>query len=201
MVVDEASEKGRNIGHYIKGVGAYSILLGFLGIGVTISSLIWSSSNTTLQNDLRHAQEELSQSKAELSQIKTEYAQYRAQFLTSTITAKSETQSKVELPSSNISLNIPMPKSQDQVEVSVNTGKSVSFFGGDLVISLIQNSFEGDPLRHKIIATIGSPGFQNIKINRQDIGYMTTYNGKGNYEIRIMEADTFSAKFMIIRKS
>ena len=183
----------RGIGERIKAFGAYSILLTVLGIGITISTIFWSSSNTNLQNDLRRAQESLSEARAELSQLKSEYAQYRAQAQN-----KAEDSQGKAVPSANISSPQipPLSTLQDQVEVSVDEGKTASLFEGDLLISLIQTSFDGQPLAQKVFATIGSPNQSNVRIEGEDVGYKVTYNGKAKYEIRITAADTFSAKFL-----
>lgn len=85
------------------------------------------------------------------------------------------------------------------VTVAMQEGVTETLFNGDLSISLIAISFEGDPLRHKVIATVGSPGYPNLEIERKDVGYVTTYNGSGTFEIRITRITTFSAEFMVTR--
>jgi ribosomal protein L29 len=189
----------RGIGDHIKAVGAYSILLGFLAIGATIATIFWSSSNANLQTDLRRAQEALTEARSELSQIKSEYAQYRGQ----TKTKQANNQDSSIPPTTKPSPTIQSPSSitveETQQEITVEEGKTVSLFSGDILISLVQTSFEGSPLSQKVFATVGSPNYPNLKIERQDVGYSVTYKGKAKYEIRIIAADTFSAKFLVTK--
>lgn len=191
------SKLSRSIGDHIKAVGAYSILLGFLAIGATIATIFWSSSNANLQTDLRRAQEALTEARSELSQIKSEYAQYRGQ------TKQADNQDRVTPPETKASPIAKSPSSitveESQQQITVEEGKTASLFGGDILISLVQTSFEGTPLSQKVFATIGSPNYSNLKIERQDVGYSVIYKGRAKYEIRITGADTFSAKFLVIK--
>jgi hypothetical protein len=195
----ESSDKrtSKGIGAHIKAVGAYSILLGFLAFGATMATIFWSSSNTNLQTDLRRSQDELTKARAELAEVKTEYAQYRGE----------NQETKTEIRNENLSTNMASSQNNvptnalDKVLVKIPTGQSGSFFNGDLLISLIENAFEGNPLRHKVIAVVGSPGYPNLKIDRKDIGYTVTFNGRATYDIRIVATDTFSATFLVTRKA
>lgn len=84
----------------------------------------------------------------------------------------------------------------DSVRVVLQTQSSVSLFGGQVVVSLVGISFEGDPLRHKVIATIGAPGKVNRTLDKVDVGFATVFEG---YEVRLVASDTFSATFVVTR--
>lgn len=185
----------KRVGDYIRAVGAYSILLAFLAIGVTLASIFWSSANANLQIDLRRTQEKLTQAEAELAAVKTEYAEYRTQ-------SDAGAQGISEGTASGV-LDVEGGEPQEaSVEVTVATEKTEAAFGGDLLISLVQTAFEGDPLRHKVIATVGSPGHPSAKIEREDVGYELMYDGKGGrYSVRVTTATTFSATFLVTRLS
>lgn len=75
----------------------------------------------------------------------------------------------------------------------LNAQNSAELFDGNLVISLIALSYEGNPLRHKVIASIGAPGKPNIELDRVDVGYSVDYEG---YQIRVVASDTFTATFI-----
>jgi hypothetical protein len=200
MAEPDRVSPSKGVGDYIRAVGAYSILLGFLGLGATIASLIWSSAYAKLQVDLRHAQDEVVQANAELSAVKSEYAQYQAQAESSPQAAGPE--ANVDSPEVTGSEGTGSPMDKGAMEVTVSTEGTKALFGGDLLISLVQTSFEGDPLRHKAIATVGSPGYPSAKIDRGDVGYELVYDGKGGkYAVRLASASTFSATFLVTRLS
>jgi hypothetical protein len=92
-------------------------------------------------------------------------------------------------------------ESQGREELTIAEGSTESFFGGDVLISLIQTSLEGNPRRQKVFANVGSPSGRDFKIEQKDIGYSFYYNGKAKYQIRITGADTLYATFLIVRTS
>ena len=78
--------------------------------------------------------------------------------------------------------------------VQLTAQNSASVFDGKVIISLIGLSFEGSPFRHKVTATIGAPGKENIAVSKADVGSVFKFDG---YEIRISSVDTFSATFVV----
>lgn len=96
--------------------------------------------------------------------------------------------------------NSIIPKNIRQTK-SIDDGNSENFFDDELIISLIATAFEGDPLRHTVIANISSPGMKVININHKDIGYAIPYKGKHNYIITILAANTFDATFQVTKRN
>lgn len=76
----------------------------------------------------------------------------------------------------------------------LDTQTTSSLFGGKVFISLVGLSYEGNPPRHKVVATIGAPGKQNFTLEKVDVGYVTVFEG---YEIRLVASDTFTATFAV----
>ncbi len=195
-VTDSQNKNDRtNFGSYLRGIGAFAFLVTIFMAGFGISSANWSSSNATLQNDLRHTQEDLSKARQELSDVKSEYAVFREKNASaaSTLVAKdssTEKSSVVKAPGDFTSV-------QTAETVTVGTEKTGYAFDNTISISLAATPFEGDPLRHKVIATIGSSGLPSLTIDRKDVGYTTTYKAKDSYEILVTAADTFSAQFRV----
>lgn len=187
--------KGRSIPEYIKQIGAFGILLTSFTVGFAIATTFWSSSLSVLNSQLSVTRESYNKVNEELMQVKSDYLTYR-----STTNKVDSTVSKIDSKSKAThkdSLNVT-----NQIEVfSINTEFSKSFFNGDLIISLIATPFEGDPLRHKVLANISSPSGKVVKIEKEDIGNVITYTGKNTYKITILEAETFSAKFQVLKTS
>jgi hypothetical protein len=69
-----------------------------------------------------------------------------------------------------------------------------SFFDGKIFVSLVGISYEGDPIRHKVVATIGAPGKPSVTLDKVDVGSVTFFEG---YEIRLVASDTFTATFVV----
>lgn len=91
--------------------------------------------------------------------------------------------------------------SDGKIEVGkINNEKSHSFFNGDVTISLVAISFEGSPLRYRVLANVSSPNGEAIKIEKGDIGNVLKYKGKNTYQITLIKVDTFSATFQVIQE-
>ena len=91
------------------------------------------------------------------------------------------------------------PSASANVErVTLRTGETAQLFGGKIAISVVGIKFEGDPLRHKVIGVIGSPGKQNKPMELVDVGFAAVYEG---HEIRLVGSDTFTATFLVTRVS
>ena len=195
------NEKQRpSIREYIKAIAAFGILVTIFMAGFTISGNFWSSSNATLQSDFRRSNEALVQARAELEKVKLEYSQFRdahqdkdAGLVKQTPVSSTKTDDKQlgatpKNPSGR-------PSSQSE-RLSLRAGDSTDAFGGDVIVSLIGIKFEGDPLRHKATFSIGSQGSPTTTYQKQDIGAVVKWK---NFEIRLLSADTFDAKFLISR--
>ena len=112
--------------------------------------------------------------------------------------------SSYEIPQP-ISTNVPKSTIFDNYSTSVQKpleeailvgrGSTEILFNGNLSISLISTSFEGAPFRHKVFATIGSPGNPNLKIEGEDVGYVAIYDGSEMFEIRITDTGATYAEF------
>lgn len=85
-------------------------------------------------------------------------------------------------------------------DMSLQVGKSASAFNGDIVISLVAVPFGGDPLRHRIVANVGSPGRPTVNLNTVEVGHAVTFQtAQFPYEIRVTGADTLSGQFLVTR--
>lgn len=139
----------------------------------------------------------------------------------SQIADKAETQLRAEVSSLKLELQssknsaVPMPvtlaagastaAASVAIKPSVDTstervilqkGQSTGPFNGKLIVSLVGTSYEGNPLRYKVIATVGSPGKDNKSLEKVDVGFAVLFQG---YEVRVIASDTFSATFLVTR--
>ena len=194
-----------DIKHKLEILGSFGILVTCFALGIAVESRISSTAITVLQDNLGRTREERNQATAELAQVKAEYAQYR-----------SGTPSRVEVPEKPGSGDKPqtrplplekpktgvlaLPEKESSEELTVFPGRTGSFFGGDVRISLVGISHGGDPPRYKATATVSSPGFPSLKIEREDNGYSKVYNAKNPYYITIVEVDSYSVSFAVTKR-
>jgi hypothetical protein len=85
---------------------------------------------------------------------------------------------------------------KNPVIVTLSSENTAQLFDGQLFLTLQAISFEGNPLRHRVFATVGTPGKPNKDIVGVDSGFAMVYEG---FEIRVTETDTFNAKFLVTR--
>lgn len=182
----------------LKDLGAFAFLITVFMAGVGLSSLNWSSSYTLLQNDLRHSQEDLTRTGMELAQVKSEYAVFREKSMSFN---NSNQEKGLNLNLSETKLDSSIQNKRTFESISLGTENTGYLFNREIFISLVATTFEGDPLRHKVIATVGSPGYETIKIDRKDVGYVVRYKANDIYEILVTEANTFSAEFQVLKIS
>lgn len=176
----------KTIGDYIKQIGAYGILITFFAIGFAIAGAFWSSTVSELNYQIGQTRIELNNRTDELNQVKTDYLSYKT------------INESMKQSSNNPILQDTLIKNTTAIEVKrINTEKSYSFFSGELTISLIATPFEGNPLRHKVLANINSPNGVTRKVENEDIGMVIDYKGERTYQITILEAETFSATFQV----
>ena len=182
----------RNVGDYIKQIGAYGILLTVFAIGVAVAGAIWSSTIADLNNQLGYSRIELKNSTEELDQVKSDYLTYK------TLHEDNSVGSPISQPGNLPTRPLDTLSKPGKTEIqTIDTEKSYTFFGGDLTISLIAVPFGGNPLRYTVVANISSPTGKVTKIDNQDIGSVFNYSGKKNYKITILEVETFSATFKV----
>jgi hypothetical protein len=182
----------------LKSIGAFGFLVTVFMAGFGLSSSRWSASNAILQNDLRHAQEELAKARAEVGAAKADFAalQPRPTSTPEAIAAPSPEPS-TSLPEASTTPSAkPEPRASNSEKVTLERDQSATLFDGQVVISLVGISYEGDPLRHKATATIGGPGTNNVQIEKQDVGYVARFK---DFEVRIVGANTFNVDFSVTR--
>jgi hypothetical protein len=83
--------------------------------------------------------------------------------------------------------------------IDVKTERTGSAFKGDVSVGVNAISFGGDPLRHTVNATVRSPGHKPSVVKGLEVNQTVTYKGKTDYEITLIEVDTFWAKFEVRR--
>ena len=85
---------------------------------------------------------------------------------------------------------------QASVRVVLRTGETATPFDGRVLISLVGIKYHGDPLRHAVSASIGSPGKSNKTLESVDVGFAIVYEG---YEVRLVASDTLTGTFLVTR--
>lgn len=187
----------KSVSDYINQFGAYGVIITAFSLGFALSGTYWNSAITVLNSDLYTAREETNRVRQELLQVKSDYLTYRG------ATPNELSEINIDTPMSSTTSVDTKPTSFTDLteERSISTETSYSFFNGDLTISLVGLAFEGDPLRHRIVANISSPHGEVVKIDRKDIGNVITYKAKSIYKITILGAETFSAKFRVDKLS
>jgi hypothetical protein len=81
-------------------------------------------------------------------------------------------------------------------EIYISEEDTKSVFNGAIEITLIGINYSGDPLRHKVNASILIPGGKSLKIENADPGASFKI---GDYEILISQSSTFSASFKVFK--
>jgi hypothetical protein len=70
--------------------------------------------------------------------------------------------------------------------VKVGLAESTSLFNSDLVVTVNGiNRYE-----RSVYVTIGSPGYDNLTINGEHIGYVDVFKFRKNYEVRVVKVNT-----------
>jgi hypothetical protein len=81
---------------------------------------------------------------------------------------------------------------------SISEDDSQAFFGGEVLISVIGISFEGEPLRHRVTARVAeSPGTRSIMFRNEEVGALRRFVRR--YEIRVRSIDTSDATFSVTK--
>lgn len=95
----------------------------------------------------------------------------------------------------------PIPKSTpsaSQMEpeiLSIYQDDTKTALEGQVSVSLIGISFEGNPLHHRASFRVRTPAGSGT-YERRDVGQIVTFPG---YEIRLIKVDTFHAEFEVLQ--
>jgi hypothetical protein len=187
----------KKAGEHIGIVAAYGILLTCMGLGATFATIYWSSSYTSLQNDMHHAQDGLRKSQEELEKVRAELQTLKIESAKNLGQASSGNSNKPS-PIRPTIVSTPTPSSSSS-EVRLEAGQTATIFGDDLRISLIGVQFENNPPRYTVMASVSSPGVAKMDIKDATIGFTASYPDKGGFDIEILKTDTFSATFRVSR--
>ena len=178
---------------WIELLGAVTGAATLIYFGYTISwgqleaNLKWlKSKNTDLEAKLEAANATISDLNTQLLQALSESINSKPKRMNVEV---QESNQSVESPKSSVETS-----RSETIEVVVQEGSSANLFDGRLFVSVIGTTFESAPYRHTVLAKIGAPGQEGLEIDRKEIGYSVIYKG---YEVRILAAGTFSAKFLV----
>jgi len=82
--------------------------------------------------------------------------------------------------------------------VALRVGETSRLFSDELTVSLVGISYEGDPLRYKVVAVIGAKDGQTKTIDKVDVGYTVEI---GDFVVKVITTDIFSAQFLVSRST
>lgn len=192
----------KGLGDYIRQVGAYGIILTVFSLGVGLCSVFWSSTVSSLNQQITQSRNELNKATSELEKVKADYFAYRTLH---GIIPPSDNESIVSkakpsldsihgkigsVPEVNV---VPAPPAIDTKRI--DAGKSAQFFN-DLTISLVSTNYSGES-SYLVTANVSSENGNVEKMNGREVGGILDYAGKEKYRIIILEASTFSAVFKV----
>lgn len=141
--------------------------------GLTIITMVLSSSNSKLQNYLNNKEGEIAEIRAKLDDC----------------TEKQGSVSNNARDQRDI-----LVTEQDEVLVKLRPGASGKAFN-EMWISLVEVPLEDNPPRFKVIASGGISGKTDFKFDHGDIG--ATASCRGKYVIRIVEVSPLGATFLV----
>lgn len=175
----------------IKSLAPHPLLFTIFALVVTLSQILWFTSFTDLQTDLRRAQEELTQAKTQLTETKQELEKVKTDF------AIAIKQARLNNPATTY----VDPKNSDagHLNVTIAIGSSIKLFGNKLTISLIDTQFKSNPSRYIVNAAISSPDQPEMKIKNAEVGFIADYLQEKGFTIEIVSVDGFSAMFSVKR--
>ena len=87
-----------------------------------------------------------------------------------------------------------------EATIAVMSGASGEPFNNDLVVRVIEIYSDNPVARYRVTATVTSPGYPDLPIQKEGAGYTVDYKGKENYVITILEVKEFLARFKITKK-
>jgi len=73
--------------------------------------------------------------------------------------------------------------------VTISRASAVSMFDGELTIAVI----EASKYFNQVTAVISSPGFEELRLEKQQVGYRVIYDSNAKYEIQVMDASDESS--------
>ncbi|WP_171354362.1 hypothetical protein [Vibrio coralliilyticus] len=144
-----------------------------------------------LTSDLKNANAERESLKVELQAANT-----RLVSATNTVSSKA-TVVKEHQVEQNIASNDKEPTILYETQI-ISTGSSGTFYDSNVLVTVIATDFTGNPLRHKVFASIYVSGHDPLEIKSVDIGAVYDV---GNYKIALTGAGTLSATFDVRRKT
>jgi len=91
--------------------------------------------------------------------------------------------------------NVESPPAPKYQEFTLSEGESEDVPDTDIIVTLISESFEGDPLRFRVTAVVNSPTLGESRIENEEVGYVFTYGNK--YRIMIYETVSLDVTFRV----
>jgi hypothetical protein len=134
----------------------------------------------TWEGRLNQAKEQLGIKNQELSKVKED------------LKARAENESKQSLKQLEVA-QAPWP-----AEVTIVKSQTLTV-SSDLSITLTDVTFEPNPPRYKISASVSYKGEPDLEIHDAAEGYMVTYPKEHGYKITILKAESVSAKVSIAK--
>jgi hypothetical protein len=182
------------LGHFIRQAGAYSILLTCLALGVTVSAIVFSASNTRMQTELRRAQDDLEKARQENETLKIDLARRG----TPSLGVDQGGSSTQRIP------DVSLPKTTNElheIEAVIETGRTVSLFGNSLRFTLLGTQFQSNPSRYVVTVSAVSPGQAVMTAQQVEVGSIIRYPATKGFDIQVLSGDALSARFLIKRNS
>lgn len=190
----------KTIGDHIRQVAAYSILLTVFSLGVGLCSVFWSSTVSSLNQQITQSRNDLSRATGELEKVKADYFAYRTLHVNSGPNDNDLSKPKNSLRGiqgeiGSVSEKNAASTSPTAITKRIDEGKSAEFFD-DLTISLVSTDYSNG-LTYLVTANVSSNNTDVVKMNGREVGGILNYTGKEKYRVTILEAGTFSAVFKV----
>lgn len=206
----EPAVRKSGISEHLKDAAAYGIILAVGMGGVALSSLVWSTANSQLQDDLRRANADSAAVRVQLGELKTEYALYRdghpakdagsGQAQPGSRPGEPIKEKGQLLASKEKTTGAPPPELHTREILSVVHGTTGDAFNGELTISVAGIQFLTDPTRYRVTVTVSAPGLPQAKMEHAGVGDVVRYKtATGVYEVTVRELNSYSASFSVVR--
>lgn len=179
----------------IAGATIVGTVLGCLGLGYQVGKDTNESLVGFLREKTQEAEKTANQLRFEVSALKLELQSSGTLLASSDVVAKGEGATAVAGAATGKATGEgTLSVATGAERVVLQRGQTASLFEDKIIISLIGISFEGDPLRNRAFATVGSPGKKNASLESADVGHAVVFEG---YEVRLVACDTFNAAFLV----
>jgi len=188
----------KNVGDHIRQVGAYSILLTFFSLGVGLCSVFWSSTVSSLNQQITQSRNEFSRTTSELEKVKSEYFAYKTlhenkSLNSSDLNSSDVKASTIAKDSAHSNREVATPYNVETKRV--DEGKSIQFFNNDLTISVVSLVYTASGYR--VLANISSNNGKVKKMTDAEVGSVLEYESDKKYRITLLEAGAFGASFKV----